>query len=52
MKNLTILISALLFSSFFYQQNNGLNVLLFTILTFIIVAIKHQKNIKTIRIPL
>ena len=46
MKYFTTLISAILFSTLFYKQNIGLNLLLFTILTIIIVAIKEYSKFK------
>ncbi len=42
MKNLTTLIGALLFSTFFYQQNIGLNLLLFTLITILILTINNS----------
>ncbi|MEE9408911.1 MAG: DUF4173 domain-containing protein [Polaribacter sp.] len=46
MKKLTTLIGALLFSILFYSQNIGVNLLLFTILTIVILAIKNPKPFK------
>lgn len=46
MKHLILLISALLFSTFFYNQNIGLNLSLFTMLTIIILVIKNRKIFK------
>ena len=46
MKNLITLISAILFSTFFYKQNIGLNLSLFTLLTIVMLAIKNNKIIK------
>lgn len=51
MKNILNIVSALLFSTLFYKQATGLNILLFTILTIIVLPInnfevlKHQKSI-------
>jgi hypothetical protein len=44
MKNLTTLISALLFSTLFYRQSIGINLSLFTMLTIIILAVKNREN--------
>jgi hypothetical protein len=46
MKNLITLVSAILFSTFFYKQNIGLNLSLFTLLTIVMLAIKNNKIIK------
>jgi hypothetical protein len=49
MKKLITLIGAILFSTLFYKQSIGLNLLLFTILTITIVAISdHQKLKKSV----
>lgn len=50
MKKLALFISALLFSTFFYDQSIGLNLFLFSILTVVILFINNQsyfKNRKT-----
>jgi len=41
MKNIILIIGALLFSTFFYKQDIGLNLLLFTLLTITILAITN-----------
>lgn len=46
MKNISIFISAVLFSFLFYQQNIGLNLLLFSVLTCLIVTQKNPKLLK------
>ncbi|ARV16650.1 DUF4153 domain-containing protein [Polaribacter sp. SA4-12] len=46
MKNLITLVSAILFSTFFYQQNIGLNLSLFTLLTIVMLAIKNNQIFK------
>lgn len=46
MKNLTLLICAILFSTLFYQQNIGLNLSLFTILTILLLGVKHLEILK------
>jgi len=51
MKKLMLFISALLFSTFFYDQSIGLNLFLFSVLTVVILFINNQsqfKNRKTI----
>ena len=51
MKNILNIIAAIIFSTLFYKQAIGLNLLLFTLLTILILSIsnievlKHQKNI-------
>lgn len=42
--NIFIVIPAIIFSVFFYQQNFGLNLLLFSVLTIIVLAIKTPKQ--------
>ena len=46
MKNLITLVSAILFSTFFYKQNIGLNLSLFTLLTIVMLAIKNNQIFK------
>lgn len=46
MKILKTTICALLFSTLFYQQSIGLNLLLFTLLTIVLLAINNPKKIK------
>lgn len=47
MKNIYNLIAALIFSTIFYQQSIGLNLLLFTILTTCILLLTHFKSFKS-----
>ncbi len=47
MKNLITLVSAVLFSTLFYQQNIGLNLSLFTLLTIIILTVKNRQIFKS-----
>ena len=44
-KKITTLISAVLFSTLFFNQNIGLNLLLFTLLTIVVLAIRNPKKI-------
>lgn len=46
MKNIPLIIGALLFSTLFYNQNIGLNLSLFSLLTIIILAIYNPKSFK------
>ena len=46
MKQLSLIIGAILFSTFFYKQNLGLNLLLFSCLTIIILAIHNPSSFK------
>ena len=46
MKNVILLISAVLFSTLFYKQNIGLNLSLFTLLTILLLALKNRKLFK------
>ncbi|WP_178989275.1 DUF4153 domain-containing protein [Winogradskyella schleiferi] len=46
MKKLMLFISALLFSTFFYDQSIGLNLFLFSILTVVILYINNQSQFK------
>jgi len=46
MKNITTIIGALLFSTFFYKQHIGLNLLLFSIVTVIILLISNFDSFK------
>ena len=46
MKHLSILISAILFSTFFYQQGIGINLLLFSVLTILVLAINNHSAFK------
>jgi len=46
MKKLILIISAVLFSTLFYQKAMGLNVLLFTLLSLILLAIFNFDNLK------
>lgn len=46
MKNVILLISAVLFSTLFYKQNIGLNLSLFTVLTILLLALKNRKLFK------
>ena len=46
MKNIPLIIGAVLFSTLFYQQDIGLNMLLFSLITIIILAIFNLKEIK------
>ena len=43
MKNLITLISAILFSTLFYKQNIGLNLLLFSIITIVVLTLKNKQ---------
>lgn len=46
MKNLVTIICAILFSTLFYQQNIGINLSLFTVLTIIVLRIKNFESFK------
>lgn len=46
MKNIATIIGALLFSTFFYKQNIGLNLSLFTIFTILLLAISNTSVFK------
>ena len=46
MKNLVTIICAILFSTLFYQQNIGINLSLFTVLTIIVLGIKNFESFK------
>lgn len=43
MKNVTLLISAVLFSTLYYKQNIGLNLSLFTLLTVLLLVLKNRE---------
>jgi hypothetical protein len=46
MKNVTLLISAVLFSTLYYKQNIGLNLSLFTLLTVLLLVLKNRELFK------
>lgn len=46
MKNIATITGALLFSTFFYKQNIGLNLTLFTIVTILLLAISNASSFK------
>ncbi|WP_452219853.1 DUF4153 domain-containing protein [Lacinutrix salivirga] len=46
MKQLTIIISSILFSTLFYQQNLGLNLSVFSVFTIVVLAINNTKAFK------
>jgi hypothetical protein len=46
MKNLFLIISALLFSTLFYQKTLGINVLLFTLLSIIFISVINFERVK------
>ena len=49
MRKTTLIIAAILFSSFFYNKNLGLNLFLFSILTIIILSINNPDDFKNKR---
>lgn len=46
MKTITVIIASILFSTFFYNQNIGLNLTLFSILTIIVLGISNLEKMK------